>query len=48
MKILEEERPEVERREGDAKNAFIFIVDRSGSMSGDPIITTVESIKLFV
>ena len=25
-----------------------IIVDRSGSMSGDPIMTTVETLKLFV
>ena len=27
---------------------FIFIVDRSGSMEGDTMETTVESLKLFV
>ena len=27
---------------------FIFIVDRSGSMSGETIVTTVEALKLFV
>ena len=50
LKIIEDERPEEEKQvsPSDQKNMFIFIVDRSGSMSGDPIMTTVEALKLFV
>ena len=52
LKILEEDRPELDEKsapiKSDKNNFFIFIVDRSGSMSGETIITTVEALKLFI
>jgi hypothetical protein len=52
LKILEDDRPELDEKSGvkksDQKNFFIFIVDRSGSMMGETIKTTVEALKLFI
>lgn len=49
LKIIEEERPELSSSAtSNEKNMFIFIVDRSGSMSGETMVTTVEALKLFV
>ena len=49
LKIIEEERPELSSSaSSNEKNMFIFIVDRSGSMSGETMVTTVEALKLFV
>jgi hypothetical protein len=52
LKILEDDRPELDEKSGvqksDQKNFFIFIVDRSGSMLGETIMTTVEALKLFI
>jgi len=33
---------------GDEKYFFIFVVDRSGSMSGEPMQLTNQALKLFL
>jgi Mg-chelatase subunit ChlD len=52
LKILEEDKPELDEKFGvqksNQKYFFIFIVDRSGSMNGESIMTTVEALKLFI
>jgi hypothetical protein len=52
LKILQEEKPEIDEKFGfqksNQKYFFIFIVDRSRSMKGEPIKTTVEALKLFI
>jgi hypothetical protein len=52
LKILEDDRPELDEKSGVKryfqKNFFIFLVDRSASMAGETIMTTVEALKLFI
>lgn len=49
MVFEEDQKPELEELTGfEEKNFFIFIVDRSGSMSGEKMNTTKEAMLLFM
>jgi len=48
MELFENEVPEIEPLNPNQKFLYTFIVDRSGSMSGGRMRTTVEALQLFL
>lgn len=48
MELFENEVPEQQLLNPDEKFCYIFIVDRSGSMSGSRMEVTKEALKLFL
>jgi Mg-chelatase subunit ChlD len=48
IEICQGEKPEISNPKPEGTHLFIFIVDRSGSMNGDKMNITIESLKLFL